>query len=95
MTEKNYKTISGFKFPLEFPEKSISYALNYKPKDGQKVIVSYPKTGTNWTKQMAYLILSNGIPEKNGKQFNWDTFLEFSGKDYVTEPMVKTHLIFD
>ena len=46
MSEKNYKIISGFKFPLEFPDESIYYALNYKPKDRQKVIVTYPKSGT-------------------------------------------------
>ena len=95
MCEKNYKIISGFKFLLDFPDENIYYALNYKPKDGQKVIVSFPKSGTTWTQQIVYLILNNGIPEKNNKQFVFDSFLEYTGKDSVIEPMVKTHLNYN
>lgn len=91
---KSYEEINDYKYPMGCTEETVNFAQNYKPLNSDKLVVTYPKCGTTWTQQIIYLILNDGIPVKNDKQFIFDTFLEFTGEKSITKPIVKTHLPF-
>jgi hypothetical protein len=44
--------INNFRFPKSFARENIEFALNYKPENDEKFIVTYPKYGTTWTQQI-------------------------------------------
>ena len=73
----------------------VDFALNYRPRDDDLFVVSYPKCGTTWTQQIIYLVLNHGVPQKNNKQFIFDTYLEVKGSETTLKPIIKTHLWFE
>ena len=92
---RSYLLLNNFKFPLSFTQESVDFAMNYKPADDDVFVATFPKCGTTWTQQIIYLILNNGIPEKNNKEFASNTFLEYFGSKSMLKPIIKTHLPFD
>ncbi len=91
--------INNFRFPLSFPRENIEFALNYKPENGDRFIVSYPKCGTTWTQQIICLILNDGIIEKSDRQHIINSFLERKGKESLNISLkprvIKTHIPFE
>jgi hypothetical protein len=90
--------INNFRFPISFPRENIEFALNYKPQNDDKFIVTYPKCGTTWTQQIICLIINDGIIEKSDKQYITNSFFEREGKEalntIIKPRVIKTHLPF-
>ena len=98
----SYKRIETVPFNTDkfFSYENFVSALNYKVKDDDLFIVSYPKCGSTWTQYIAYLILHNGIPlDGNHKMSEFIPFFEQDGIEAVeklSSPRVmKTHLPYD
>ena len=92
-----YQIVNGFKLPLFFPTEASSFALAYKAKSDDKFIVTYPKSGTTWTQQMLFLILNNGVPQKDDSElFDKIPFLDYDGSQAVETlkkpEVIKAHL---
>lgn len=94
-----YKTINGFKFPASFSPETIEFALNYKPKSTDLLIVTYPKCGTTWTEQIINLLLNNGKPHEKAIELITNSYIEMRGSACLNSPLnprvIKTHLSFD
>jgi hypothetical protein len=48
--------INNFRFPMSFTRENIEFALNYLPENTDHYLVTYPKCGTTWTKEIISLI---------------------------------------
>ncbi|XP_054165474.1 sulfotransferase 1E1-like [Oppia nitens] len=93
------KTNSGLKFPIFYPDESIDYALRYEPKNTDIFVITYPKCGTQWCRQIVSLIVNNGVRYANDRLLD---VLEYSGQEYrydnlvidrlTTSTVVSTHL---
>lgn len=44
-------------------------ALEYKARDDDIFIATYPKNGTTWTQQMVFCIMNGGRPPKDFQEF--------------------------
>ncbi len=47
--------IDNFPHDPLFKREDIEFALNYKPENSDKFLVTYPKCGTTWTQQIMCL----------------------------------------
>jgi len=47
-----FQTVRNLKFNARFPRENIEFALNYKPLDTDKFVVTYPKSGTTWAQKI-------------------------------------------
>ncbi|KAG8185455.1 hypothetical protein JTE90_022386 [Oedothorax gibbosus] len=79
-----------------FPEKNITDAIDYIPKDGDVIICSYPKTGTSWLQFIVQQILSKGqsLPQFSDLVTKIIPFIEKAGidaLDALTEPRIYKH----
>ena len=92
---KCYSLFNGFKYTPGCTQEGVDFVANYKAKDDDMFVVTYPKSGTTWTQQIIYLTLDNGVPQKNDKQYSYDTFFEFTGSKTTLKPMIKTHLPYN
>ena len=92
---RKFIEFNGFKYPFSYSQKNIEFALNYKPLDSDLFLVTYPKSGTTWTQQILYLILNEGNPVNENKNFVNNTVLEYKGEDCIRTPIIKTHLPFN
>lgn len=102
MAPKKYDgfTIDGLNFGYIFftPEK-IQSVIDYSAEPDDVFIVGFPKTGTNWTQQIIYLIQNEGQPPANYAEMNKKSFfMDISGVDCLSKverPLsLKTHLPF-
>jgi hypothetical protein len=91
--------INNFQFPISFPLENIEFALNYKPENFDKFLVTYPKCGTTWTQQIVFLIQNNGIIQKSDKQYITNFLFERRGKESLNTSLkpkvITTHLPFE
>ncbi len=53
--------INNFQFPISFPLENIEFALNYKPENFDKFLVTYRKCGATWIQQIICLIINDGM----------------------------------
>jgi hypothetical protein len=94
-----YQLIDGYRDEALFPRENIEFALNYRPQNTDKFLVTYPKSGTTWTQQIICLIINNGLSQKDDKQFIMNSFIESKGKKFLDISMkprvIKTHLPFN
>ncbi|KAG8191544.1 hypothetical protein JTE90_019608 [Oedothorax gibbosus] len=70
----------GYPIPTFFLAENVQSIIDYKPRDDDIFIVTYPKCGTTWSHHMLALILRHG--ENFSENFNWTDsgpFLEMSG----------------
>lgn len=94
-----YRDVSGIYLSWPFQDHIIKEVLDYKPKQGDVFVVSYPKCGTTWTQHIIYAIFNNGMSPKNMDEFMLRSpFMEMIGVGAV-ESMprpgaIKTHLPF-
>lgn len=94
-----YQTINDFRFPASFKRENIDFALNYKPTDRDIFVVTFPKCGTTWAKQIISLILNDGIPHENEIDLLMKSYIEMRGSDCINNTfeknIIKTHLSFE
>lgn len=102
MAPKKYDgfTIDGINLGYIFftPDK-IQSVIDYSAKPDDVFIVGFPKTGTNWTQQIIYLVQNKGQPPVNYADMNNKSFfMDISGADCLStmeRPLsLKTHLPF-
>ncbi|EEC08974.1 salivary sulfotransferase, putative, partial [Ixodes scapularis] len=59
----------------------VRAALRFKPRDGDIIQVTYPKSGTHWVQQITQLILNKGESVANFTEFvKKSPFLEYHGE---------------
>lgn len=56
----NYRVVNGFNFAPGFTEEDIRSGLDYKAREDDVFIVTYPKCGTTWTQQIMILLYNQG-----------------------------------
>lgn len=60
---KSYIILDGFKWPsFVFPPENFDRIRNLDFREGDVVLNTYPKCGTNWTSYMLWEILNKGLP---------------------------------
>jgi hypothetical protein len=89
--DKTIQTVRGVKFP-KIPDlslKSIEFALNYQPGHGDRILMTYPKSGTRWT---SYIVLSiMGLTNINGDTYK-NLWLESSGWTRIMDKKSMTNV---
>ncbi|XP_065281902.1 sulfotransferase 1B1-like [Dermacentor albipictus] len=83
-----------------FKDEAILSAMNYKPREGDVLVVTYPKCGTNWTQFIVYNILSHAAPVSNIGEFRMTCpFIDMTGASSVKNQLrtgpIMTHLPFN
>ncbi|GIY83586.1 sulfotransferase 1C4 [Caerostris darwini] len=90
--------IEGVNVPIFFSEECFRSALNFKPKKGDIIIVTYPKCGTTWMQNLVLNILRKGEPFEKPSDFYFASpFLDQLGAEDSEKIMIrpgcyKTHL---
>ncbi|UYV68927.1 hypothetical protein LAZ67_6001683 [Cordylochernes scorpioides] len=95
----SYKEIDGIKVLDVFPTERVHSALQYKPNPNDIFVTSFPKSGTNFTWTLVYLIINKGQPCQSFDEFTRNSpFLEISGEEGLIDikqpKIIKTHLPF-
>lgn len=92
------QVINGLPFPYysEFKRQNIEDTMNYRPKDGDIIITSYPKSGTTWLEYIVLQILSKGklFPSFDDLTHKIVPFMELTGTavvDAAAEPRIFKH----
>ncbi|GIY02281.1 hypothetical protein CDAR_112681 [Caerostris darwini] len=96
MMKVNY--VRGIPIPVApwFKTKNVEETLDLVPQDGDIIISSYPKTGTNWLQYIVFQITSKGelFPNFNECVYKYAPFLEASGTsvlDTMEKPRIYKH----
>ncbi|KAL1465898.1 hypothetical protein MTO96_043063, partial [Rhipicephalus appendiculatus] len=58
MDQESYHYVKGVWMHSFFSDEAVLSAIDYKPQDGDVIIVTYPKCGTNWTTYIVHIVLS-------------------------------------
>nr|XP_050037333.1 sulfotransferase ssu-1-like [Dermacentor andersoni] len=82
MDEGLYREADGVRTLGYFSDDAIRSAMSYKPRQGDTVLVTYPKCGTNWTLFIIWNILTRGRqPSDVGEFAVMCPFIELIGAD--------------
>ncbi|XP_054708991.1 amine sulfotransferase-like [Uloborus diversus] len=93
--------VRGFAFPGLFQPDDIEKVLDFKPRDTDIFVVTYPKCGTTWSQFIVWEILNKGAipPSPNAMMFKHFPFLEVTGVDdlenHPPPRPLKTHLPYN
>ena len=80
------QVLHGLNFTCEFDEDFVQKAIDYKARDDDIFITTYPKCGTTWTQQIVSLLFNNGNELDSEKGvFKHSPFLELYGVDVVKQ----------
>lgn len=80
-----------------FSEETVRSAMKYKPRNGDVIIVTYPKCGTTWTMYIVYNIITRGNNPGDFAEFRrMSPYIDFTGAKAAEHPSrcgpVMTHL---
>ncbi|GBO07317.1 hypothetical protein AVEN_250695-1, partial [Araneus ventricosus] len=82
-----FQMIRGIPFPNVpwFRKQNIEKTMDYVPKNGDIIITSYPKTGTNWLPYIVLQIMSKGesFPSFNDCVYNKVPVMEMTGPEAI------------
>ncbi|XP_075553939.1 sulfotransferase 1B1-like [Dermacentor variabilis] len=97
MDEQSYRYVEGLRMHRLFKDEAILSAMNYKPREGDVFVATYPKCGTNWTQFIVYNILSHAAPVSNIGEFRLTCpFIDMTGASSAENPLrngpISTHL---
>lgn len=89
--------IDGVYLHKFFPEENVRSAMKYRPRDGDIIVVTYPKCGTNWTQYIVYNILTRGKPPADVGEYSlMSPFIDMTGAKAAENPSrfsaIMTHL---
>uniref|UniRef100_A0A1E1XI18 Putative sulfotransferase n=1 Tax=Amblyomma aureolatum TaxID=187763 RepID=A0A1E1XI18_9ACAR len=97
MDEESYRDVDGVWMHKIFREEQLRSAMNYKPREGDIVTVTYPKCGTNWMQVIIWNIITRAKPTSDIAEFSlMCPFIEITGAAAAEHPArvgpVMTHL---
>ncbi|XP_050037335.1 sulfotransferase 1B1-like [Dermacentor andersoni] len=97
MDQESYRFVEGVWMHNFFRDENIHSAIHYKPRQGDIIVVTYPKTGTNWVVHIVYNILSRGKELPNVGEFSlMCPFIDITGAGPAEDPSrtgpISTHL---
>ncbi|KAH7942075.1 hypothetical protein HPB49_020234 [Dermacentor silvarum] len=100
MDEESYRYVEGMWMHKFFKDEAILSAVNYKPREGDIFVVTYPKCGTNWTQFIVYNILTRAAPVTNMGEFRlMSPFIDLTGAASAENPLrngpVMTHFPYN
>ncbi|KAH9375263.1 hypothetical protein HPB48_010845 [Haemaphysalis longicornis] len=92
-----YQDIDGVWMHKFFPVENVRSAMKYKPRDGDIIVVTYPKCGTNWAQYIVYNILTRGNPPADVGEYSlMSPFIDLTGANASENPSrfaaIMTHL---
>ncbi|XP_075547531.1 sulfotransferase ssu-1-like [Dermacentor variabilis] len=95
-----YVDFDGLRLNKRFSPTVVRDALRYKTTASDKFLLSYPKCGTHWAQQIAYLIDHRGVPPADTLQFHmYGPSLEKFGAETLAElpnrGLIRSHLPYD
>uniref|UniRef100_A0A6M2CT83 Putative sulfotransferase salivary gland overexpressed n=1 Tax=Rhipicephalus microplus TaxID=6941 RepID=A0A6M2CT83_RHIMP len=86
MDEELYKDFDGLPLLDLYNQESLRSAKNYKPRRGDIILVSYPKSGSNWTQFIIWNIMTRGQQPKDIMELGlMSPFLEVTGATVVED----------
>ncbi|KAH7941875.1 hypothetical protein HPB49_018287 [Dermacentor silvarum] len=100
MDDELYQEFEGLRILDLYHEESLSSAIRYNPQDGDVILVTYPKSGSNWTQFILWNILTRGKqPDDVGEFGLLSPFLEVTGAGVAEHPAkigpIATHLPYN
>ncbi|UYV81136.1 hypothetical protein LAZ67_20000136 [Cordylochernes scorpioides] len=95
-----YLIVDGITVCGAFSEDAVRSAINYKPRDDDSFVVTFPKCGTTWMQNIVFHILNKGKPLDSVHEFWARTpYLELCGADAIEKMprpgAIKIHLPFN
>ncbi|UYV81138.1 hypothetical protein LAZ67_20000138 [Cordylochernes scorpioides] len=99
-TSPKYLNVDGITVCGAFSEDAVRSAINYKPRDDDIFVVTFPKSGTTWMQNIVFHILNKGKPLDSVHEFWARTpYLELCGADAIEKMprpgAIKIHLPFN
>ncbi|XP_075554050.1 sulfotransferase ssu-1-like [Dermacentor variabilis] len=97
MDVESYRDVAGVWLHNAFREENVRSAIQYKPREGDIFIVTYPKCGTNWVQFIVYNILTRAKPLPSLREFGLlSPFIDMIGAEAANNPSrngpIMTHL---
>ncbi|XP_054928380.1 sulfotransferase ssu-1-like [Dermacentor andersoni] len=97
MDEELYRDFEGLRIFDVYHDESLRSATRYKPLDGDVILATYPKCGSNWTQFIIWNILTRGKqPHGVGELGLLSPFIEVAGAEVAAHPAtigpIVTHL---
>ncbi|XP_050037803.1 sulfotransferase ssu-1-like [Dermacentor andersoni] len=97
MDVESYRDVAGVWLHNAFREENVRSAIQYKPREGDIFIVTYPKCGTNWVQFIVYNILTRAKPLPSLREFGLlSPFIDMIGAEAADNPSrngpIMTHL---
>ncbi|XP_013794136.2 sulfotransferase 1C2-like [Limulus polyphemus] len=94
-----YQEVDGFTINITFSPECVRGAIQYKPRDDDIFVVTFPKCGTTWTQHIVHNILNKGETFKSFDDVQKRSpFIEMVGpkivKNMIRPGAIKTHLPF-
>ncbi|XP_076358472.1 sulfotransferase 1C2-like isoform X2 [Tachypleus tridentatus] len=94
-----YQQIFGLPMNISFSPECVRGTVQYKPRDDDIFVVTFPKCGTTWAQHIVHNILSKGKPFESFEDFQRRSpFMEMLGpktaEDMPRPGAIKTHLPF-
>ncbi|KAH7942077.1 hypothetical protein HPB49_020236 [Dermacentor silvarum] len=88
MDEESYRYVEGMWMHKLFKDEAVLSAVNYKPRQGDIFVATYPKCGTNWTQFIVYNILTRAAPVTNMGEFRlMSPFIDMTGAGSAENPL--------
>lgn len=97
MYDESCRYIEGVWLNKFFKEENVRSAINYKPRDGDVFLVTYPKCGTTWMQHIISNILTRGMPPTDIGEFSiMAPYIDMTGAKAAEIPSrtgpITTHL---
>ncbi|KAH9385083.1 hypothetical protein HPB48_027120 [Haemaphysalis longicornis] len=97
MYDESCRYIEGVWLNKFFKEENVRSAINYKPRDGDVFLVTYPKCGTMWMQHIISNILTRGMPPTDIGEFSiMAPYIDMTGAKAAEIPSrtgpITTHL---
>ncbi|RWS21534.1 sulfotransferase 1C2-like protein [Leptotrombidium deliense] len=76
------KYIDDFAYPSYLIEKNVRETINWKPRDGDVIVGTFPKSGTTWVQAIVWMIQHNGegsLPRFNDLNIKLTPYMESIG----------------